>query len=62
MKTPKYPITIIKQDNSYLCLYKHIEDISKNVKKLIIPEETFLQIKKSSLKKVLKILEDLYNQ
>ena len=62
METRKYPITIINESWKLTCVYKHLNTIALNIKEIIVDETTFKQIQNDSIKKVEKLLKELYEQ
>ncbi len=62
METKKYPITIINESWKLTCVYKHLNTITLNIKKILVDETIFKQIQNESIEKVEKILKKLYEQ
>jgi len=62
METKKYPLTIINESWKFSCVYHHLNTIALNIKEILVDENTFKQIQNNSLKKVEKILKELYEQ
>ncbi len=62
METKKYPVTIINESWKLICIYKHLNTVALNIKEILINEKTFEQIQNDSIKKVEKLLQELYEQ